>query len=218
MNTFARSPRRFRITLAVLLAGTALYVLPVGSGPPALAVGGGAYEARGTTAAAPQAVSVPCSPVPEWSTVPAPDDGSYSNALYGVASISPGDAWAVGEQYSYYLSSYVAMVEHWNGSAWSVVQGVLYGISLRGVTAISPNDVWAVGWMGGYRFSPFTAHWDGSQWSYVQAAVSGGRKLYGVAAVSANDVWAVGQSSTGVLIFHWNGMQWSPAPAPTIAN
>ncbi len=214
MQTPALSPRRFFLTLSLLLSGCAFMML--GSGRPisALALQDGTSQRQALTSPP----ALPCEPGTGWNVVPAPDAGSYSNALYGVASISPGDAWAVGEEYDSGLSSYRGMVEHWNGSAWSVIPNSPYGISLRGVAAISSNDVWAVGWMGGYGFSPFTEHWNGSQWTYVQSPVSGGRRLYAVSAVSTSDVWAVGQSTTGVLILHWNGSQWTPSSAPTVAN
>jgi hypothetical protein len=218
MHAFSRSPGRL-VTVAILLAGVASLAMQAVWGPPAGAAAM-AFTAQGNGAAAPSTVGFNCGrdPSPGFDVVPAPDAGSYSNSLYGVASLSSSDGWAVGEQYSSGLSSYIALIEHWNGSAWSVVQGSPYGLNLRGIAAISSNDIWAVGWMGGYGFSPFTEHWNGSQWTYVQSLVSGGRRLYGVAAVSSNDVWAVGQSNTGVLIFHWDGTQWSASPVPGITG
>ncbi|HUS14308.1 MAG TPA: S-layer homology domain-containing protein, partial [Chloroflexia bacterium] len=141
-----------------------------------------------------------------------------NSVLYGVTAVAANDAWAVGEQYDSGLSSNVALMEHWNGSTWSVVPDSPYGLSLRGVAAFAANDVWAVGWMGGYGFRPFTEHWDGSSWTYVESLASGGRRLYAVAGVGPADIWAVGQSISGMLIFHWNGSAWSPVSAPTIAN
>ena len=58
------------------------------------------------------------------------------------------------------------LVEHWNGSAWSVVPspnvGGSYDNALYGVAAVSANDVWAVGHDG----DPITGqtlveHWNG---------------------------------------------------------
>jgi hypothetical protein len=218
MTTRIQQSKQFYLALTFPLVACALFVLTIIGGAPALATETAAPSSLERAALAPQTTGTPCGPTAGWSRVPAPDGGSYSNALYGVAAISSNDAWAVGEQYSSGLSSYVPMIEHWNGAAWSVVQASQYGISLRAVTAISSDDVWAVGWMGGYSSQPLAEHWDGSQWSYVQASASGARKLYGVAAVSTNDVWAVGQSNTGILILHWNGAQWSASPAPSIPS
>jgi hypothetical protein len=225
MYATRQSSKRSILAVSFLLAVFALLLLLADRGASAQALASGSPKAvenaAGLSQSQPQSTGTPCGPG-GWSVVPAPDGGSYSNALYGVASISPNDVWAVGEQYESAYSSYVPLVEHWNGSAWSVVQSSQYGVTLRGVTAISANDVWAVGWMGGYSTQPLTEHWDGSQWTYVQASISGARKLYGVAAISTNDVWAVGQSGSqgvnGILIIHWNGTQWSSSPTPTIAN
>ncbi len=216
MHTPSHTNRYYVLTLALLVVGGAILAALLSSGSPVLASSSRSGSEQVDKLSAPQASGTPCGQGEGWNMVPAPDGGSYSNSLYGVASISSNDTWAVGEQYNYTYSSYVPMIEHWNGSEWSVIQASLNGVSLRGVAAISSNDVWAVGWMGGYSSSPLTEHWNGSQWTYVPANASGGRKLYSVSAVSANDVWAVGQSSTGVLIFHWNGTQWTPSPAPTI--
>lgn len=163
-----QSSKRAILAVSFLLTGFALLLLLADRGAPAQALASGSPKgvenAAGLSQFQPQSTGTPCGPG-GWSVVPAPDGGSYSNALYGVASISPNDAWAVGEQYESAYSSYIPLVEHWNGSAWSVVQSSQYGVTLRGVTAISANDVWAVGWMGGYSTQPLTEYWDGSQWT-----------------------------------------------------
>ncbi len=55
-----------------------------------------------------------------WSVVPSSNGGSNGNTLYGVAAVSAGDVWAVGD----YLNSTdnsQTLIEHWNGLSWSVV-------------------------------------------------------------------------------------------------
>ncbi len=145
MDTRTQHPRRLLLTLALPMAACALFVLSIGWRSPALAVGRDTVGIQGRLPAAPQVTSTPCGNGAGWNIVPAPDDGSYTNGLYGVAALSQSDAWVVGEQYSYAYSSYVPLIEHWNGTAWSVVQAAQYGVSLRAVTAIAPDDVWAVG-------------------------------------------------------------------------
>ena len=67
-----------------------------------------------------------------------------------LASGSPvrgGQAWAVGE---YLNSSYQdrALLEHWNGTSWSIADNPQPGSTrdmLFGASALSPTDVWVVG-------------------------------------------------------------------------
>jgi hypothetical protein len=85
-----------------------------------------------------------------WNVVSSPNVGTRSNALDGVAAVSANDAWAMG--FSYDASSReLAMVQRWNGSAWSVVSAPQPERSsrLKGVDALSANDVWAVGYYVG---------------------------------------------------------------------
>ena len=53
-----------------------------------------------------------------WATVTSPD-GGWGGALTAVATVSAGDAWAVGQS----LTSSVrpgTLAERWNGRAWHV--------------------------------------------------------------------------------------------------
>jgi hypothetical protein len=55
-----------------------------------------------------------------WTEYPLPDVGLNENTLLGVSELPSGHAWAVG----YYVSADYAqqtLIEHWNGSSWSVV-------------------------------------------------------------------------------------------------
>ena len=113
--------------------------------------------------------------------------------------------WAVGVYYTYVnnVTSLQTLVEHWNGTAWTVVPSPnavgmgTYANFLSDVTSISANDIWAVG----YTYSSpspggqtLIEHWDGISWSIVPGPNLGTSpsELFGVAAVSANDVWAAG--------------------------
>ena len=58
----------------------------------------------------------------EWTVVPS-SNGLDSDELTGVAAVSSEDAWAVGSQIDDAPegnTSY-ALIEHWDGSAWSIV-------------------------------------------------------------------------------------------------
>jgi hypothetical protein len=148
-----------------------------------------------------------------WSIVPSPNPatntGDY-DALQGVAALSPSDVWAVG--YSGCVSCYgdQSLIEHWNGTSWSIVSNPnpYTTQDLYGIAAVSANDIWVV---GRYGFTPYGAlieHWNGTQWSEVDNPATGA--LYGVTALAGNNVWAVGDAQ----ILHWNGTSWSVVPSP----
>src|SRR5205823_6086798 len=54
-----------------------------------------------------------------WAVVPSPNVGTTSNYLYGVAAVSANDVWAVG-YYGNFASLHQTLIEHWNGSTWSI--------------------------------------------------------------------------------------------------
>jgi hypothetical protein len=83
-----------------------------------------------------------------WSVVPSPNVGSGSNEPSAVAAISASNVWMVGY---YQNSSNIAqtLIEHWNGTSWSVVPSPNAGSShnyLYGVARVpGSSKVWAVG-------------------------------------------------------------------------
>jgi len=165
-----------------------------------------------------------------WTVVRTPNLAPNFNSFYGAAA-SHGWAWAVGERLN---SKYQdrALVEVWNGSAWSIatipqpgaVRDMLFGAS-----ALSPSDVWVVGDQEGQnnKFETLAEHWDGSSWTVIPTPDPGssGNQLYAVDAVSTDNVWAAGMQLSGdspdqPLVEHWNGKTWSvvPMPAPASAD
>ncbi|HUY78207.1 MAG TPA: hypothetical protein VMV29_15640 [Ktedonobacterales bacterium] len=146
----------------------------------------------------------------QWSVAPTPTIAAqYGAKLYAIAAGATNDVWAVGQ-----------VVEHFDGSAWSLVNGPLQ-VGLFGVTALSPSDVWVVG--VGSADTPAIAHWDGSQLTTTTSPTTaplGQTTLLGISGVNANDIWAVGGNPqvgcAGVslpLIEHWNGQAWSLVPS-----
>ncbi len=168
-----------------------------------------------------------------WSIVPSPNTG-FSSTLDGVACISPSDCWAVGRFFVNSASTIQALIEHWNGAAWSIVSspnvsGSL-GNALAGVSCLSASDCWAVGFnnvnngMPGGAPRTLIEHWDGSSWSVVSSPNPSATYdvLTGVTCPSASQCWAVGYTNNGnasqTLIELWNGNSWtavnSPSPNP----
>lgn len=76
-----------------------------------------------------------------WRVVSArsPAAGSINTSLTAVSASSPTDVWSIGEDVHPPVK---ALVDHWNGRAWSsrTTGGYLFGIA-----SLSARDVWAVG-------------------------------------------------------------------------
>lgn len=149
-----------------------------------------------------------------WKVVASPNvNNSLSDSLSGVAAIATNDVWAVGS-YNDASNTQQTLIEHWNGTQWSIVQRPnvpsLFNV-LAAISPVSAKDIWAVGNASGNNgFQPLFEHWNGTQWSIVQSQGMG--QLGGVAAIASNDVWAVGSISGNniqTLTEHWNGSTWS---------
>jgi len=137
----------------------------------------------------------------QWSIITSPSPSKYGDNLFGVAAIVSNDVWAVGD-YNGAKGYYNTLIEHWDGSAWSVVPSPNPGTgpnSLNAVTVISTNDVWAVGGYSNRNGGNFTLieHWNGTQWSVVSSpSVPAFTELYAVAGViGTTQVWTVGEST-----------------------
>jgi hypothetical protein len=151
----------------------------------------------------------------QWKVVASPNvKGSLSDSLSGIVAIATNNIWAVG---SYIDASNTSqtLIEHWNGSKWSIVSSPNVssaGNSLAATSAVSATDIWAVGTTSGNSgYQTLIEHWNGSNWSIVSSSGTG--QLAGVAAIASNNAWAVGYVSgtNGIqtLIEHWNGSAWS---------
>jgi hypothetical protein len=157
-----------------------------------------------------------------WSITasPSPASGFHTtNALAAVVAIGPKNAWAFG----FYLktsTSFRTLVEHWNGSRWSVVPSPNSGSgenTLAAAVARSATDIWAVGYHGdpGHRRT-LTEHWNGAAWSIIASPSvdTGDNFLFGAAAAPSGPVWAVGSDSVSfgrTLAVRWNGHAWTTA-------
>jgi len=80
-----------------------------------------------------------------WQLVGVPDVGVTGNVLYSATCASALDCWAVG--YSQDASGrQTALIEHWDGSPWSVFSSPNVASSLlEGVTCVSASQCWTVG-------------------------------------------------------------------------
>lgn len=162
-----------------------------------------------------------------WSTVANPASAGPGAVLNAISVASADDIWAAGLQQQGDTGVHVPLIEHWDGTAWSVTP-VPTGNSpshLLAVSADSAGDAWAVG----AQTMPGTAktgvilveHWDGISWHAVTGLPDlGNAELTQVYASGPNDVWATvaairSDTHLGVDNFlHWDGTSWTVVPAP----
>jgi hypothetical protein len=161
-----------------------------------------------------------------WRVVTSPDVGQDNNDLYGVVALSSTDAWAVGSYGSPGTSNPgQTLIEHWDGTQWSVVSSQSpgsYDNGLGGIAIVSPTSVWAVGSTSNIGpTQTLIEHWNGTQWSVVSSPDPGSSvdALSGVAALGINNAWAVGYYVVGnnpgqTLTLHWNGTAWKVVSSP----
>jgi len=141
--------------------------------------------------------------------------------------LSAHDAWAVGNYFDTGLQAEQTLIQHWDGTTWSIASSPNMGSAdnlLFGVSALTSEDVWAVGsWTAPQNYSKtLILHWNGVEWSVVPSPTPGPVGygfLFDVTAIAADDVWAVGDAEisigiTHTLVEHWNGSTWRAVRSP----
>jgi len=164
-----------------------------------------------------------------WSIVPTPNPSSTMNELTAVDSFSADDAWAVGRYRDDSTGATKPLVEHWDGTSWTVVPTPSLSSadsSLAGIGHIK-NHLWAVG----STFSTATSsnrtlveRYVNGRWKVVASPNVGtsDNRLTDVMAVPGGAAWAVGfehdtTSPAGdrTLVMRWDGTAWSVVPSPS---
>jgi hypothetical protein len=173
----------------------------------------------------------------KWTVVSSPNEtGADASTLVAVAALSANNVWAVGNYKAFNQYQWDTLIEHWDGTKWSIVSSPnVPGADknfLYAVAGVSATDVWAVGYSEGGTVgatdAPLIEHFDGQSWKIVPSVYpspSPFNALYGIAALSANNIWAVGyanENSQGkngqALIEHWDGTRWSLMNSPIAGN
>ncbi|HXJ95410.1 MAG TPA: hypothetical protein VMT20_21415 [Terriglobia bacterium] len=172
-----------------------------------------------------------------WSVITVPDADNPGIVLTSVSANSANDVWAVGTSTDQPTVSIQTLVEHFDGTQWTIVpspnplpKAFLNQNVLSSVKATSPKDVTAAGFIldsSQQRRLTLIEHWDGAQWTVVdspnESSDSGAlNTLTGVSGFSTNDLYAVGffaNSSTAgqpeTLVEHFDGTRWSIITSPT---
>jgi hypothetical protein len=163
-----------------------------------------------------------------WTVVPTPDPSGAGNHLYGMYALGPDNIWAVGQQLTGSTPD-LPLVEHWDGSSWSVVsvpEVPSSDVLLDGVTTTSDGQVWAVGEAdspsGGQPLLEHYAPGAGWQTASLPTVPDGANwsDLYGVA-TDGTTAYAVGtyvdpatDNNNELLLSSVNGGPWTIVGAP----
>ena len=167
-----------------------------------------------------------------WNVIGSPNVPTESNTLVGISCASAPDCWAVGYFYNSSQSFDETLVEHWDGSVWSIVaspnasganRNFLYSVFCN-----SSSDCWAVGdYYTPNNSQTLIEHWDGSSWTITTSPNVGfSNFLSGVTCASSSQCWAVGFFGTLIgngiteetLIEGWDGNSWKVVSSPNPAT
>ena len=165
-----------------------------------------------------------------WAIVDSPNtDPTLDNILYSVTCRSTSDCWAVGGSLTSSRTGINSLIEHWDGSSWTIVSSPNATDSvfdvLTGATCTS-TQCWAVGFSTARVArvavnNTLIERWDptSNSWSITSANASVvDTALFGVTCTSDSDCVAVGASYNGkadqTLIEHWDGVLWSTSVSP----
>ena len=145
-----------------------------------------------------------------WTVVPMPktpgSDNLFTYQVQSMDVISPANIWMVGgsgdNASPYGGTPSNTLIEHYNGSAWSVVSSPNTGTadSLDGVTATSATNVTAVGYStpSGGGAQTLTMTWNGTSWAIVPSPNAGNPSVLTSVSTAPGDaiVQAVGYDGT----------------------
>ena len=165
----------------------------------------------------------------KWKQVNSPVIGAVQAYLQRVTALTSNDIWAVGTAYATGSGGAFTLIEHYDGTLWSVVASPnpgQFGSQLSGVSGSSTSDVWADG--GQFTnpsgtFVTLTEHWNGHVWKVVPSPNANGLNnvFNAVVSITSTDAWAVGDYWTGsgstfdTLTEHWDGKSWTIITSPS---
>lgn len=162
-----------------------------------------------------------------WTEHPLPIGTGDVRSLWGVSTLGPDDAWAVGGD-PLQSAPGRPLVLHWDGRSWTRLRVPVptvanwYGTA---VSASAKDDVWLTASVGDPNgdaddIPSVVERWDGSTWTQVPTALLHGRipHLESIMANGPGDVWAAGSwydpgsKRSFPLVEHFDGRRWSVVP------
>jgi alpha-tubulin suppressor-like RCC1 family protein len=159
--------------------------------------------------------------------VPSPA-GAGESILNGVDDLGAKDAWAVGTSETAFGTSQRTLIEHWNGTKWTIVPspdpetGSGAFDELNAISGTGPDNLWAAGSFsdGSDFIALLVEHWNGHTWSFIQPPTELATQFGdAITVISAKNVWVVGDTgSKPTVTAHWNGKTWTEPQAPFPQN
>jgi len=171
--------------------------------------------------------------------------GPYRGDLYGISCVNAADCTAVGASVGNPPQPTAtpirdrALIEHWNGSAWTIMASPVLPASgsLGEISCTGPSRCIAVGMTGGgtaQRTRTLVERRNGSRWVIVPSPNPAGAAYSSLSSVSCTgpvNCMAVGEYFPGgqeqdrnhILVEHWNGSAWTitdagPPPAGSLTS
>jgi hypothetical protein len=132
-----------------------------------------------------------------WEIVPGPEVDSGYHVRFALTAVASDDVWAAVNRISCVCDEAALVLEHWDGTAWSVAPNPPVKVSYYAQLAMassSSDDIWVVGQVEGSG-AGFSQHWDGTSWTTIR--VGNGRSaqdLLGAGALPSRQVFAVGDA------------------------
>jgi hypothetical protein len=149
-----------------------------------------------------------------WTVVNTPNPNPKLSQLIDVTTLSPDDAWIVGQAPHGYTM-------HWDGRVWRRVAlpaSTSKSTQMWGVGSDGAGTVWAVGNNGGRGYGKQVyLRWGGRAWQRVPGPTT--TKVTTPSAISGTssaDVWAVGSAAGDrYVIARYDGRRWANVTADT---
>lgn len=156
-----------------------------------------------------------------WRLVPAGGLAGWEGVtLFDVAAVSSRDAWAVGIGGMPNFGPTRPVIEHWNGTAWTLLPTNV-GFRLNAITRVpGTRHLWTVGINSDTNPQNWAGYWDGTRWRFQTVPTPkqriGSSFLTAVSAASEADVWAIASQDINdvgdvgrAYADHWNGKRWT---------
>jgi sugar lactone lactonase YvrE len=153
-----------------------------------------------------------------WAIQSSPNTAGFAkNYLYSVSCGSSSDCWSVGKSAHTVIEELegkkpAALLEHWNGSAWSLSSLTEAPAQLKRVSCGSASSCVAVTGQAGLAVQ----RWNGTTWASQTLATppsGSGSTIKGISCGASGTCTAVGSyTSSGhsaPLVERWNGSSWS---------
>jgi hypothetical protein len=146
-----------------------------------------------------------------WAAVPTPATSSGNGDLAAVVCVTGSDCWAAGAQVTSSDGTvHAPLVEHYNGSAWSIAAAGSADGVLDGITCVTADDCWAAGYqVAAGNQTGLLEQFTGSGWNIVGS--TGVAPVDGIACLTASRCWAVGQE----VIEQGGSGPWTVASRPS---